>query len=103
MFNNAINYSQNETIKIDCNISRKNWEIKFCDTGKGISEDVLPFIFDRFYRGDAGNERYSGKTGLGLAISKSIIQAHGGDIKVESKVDKGTCFTINIDPTENLY
>ncbi len=103
LFNNSINYSKNESIKIDCNISRNNWEIKFCDTGSGIPEDVLPHIFDRFYRGEAGHEPYSGKTGLGLAVSKSIINAHGGDIIVESEVGKGTCFTVNIDPTENLY
>ncbi|NLW14996.1 MAG: cell wall metabolism sensor histidine kinase WalK, partial [Erysipelothrix sp.] len=59
---------------------------------------ILPHVFERFYRGDASRERYSGSSGLGLAISKSIIEAHGGTIDVKSKVGKGTCFIINLDP-----
>lgn len=103
LFNNAINYAKNETIKIDCNISRRNWNIKFCDSGAGIDEAILPHIFERFYRGDAGRERYSGSTGLGLAISKAIIEAHGGSIEVESTPGKGTCFSVELDPSETLY
>lgn len=103
LFNNSINYSKEGKIKIDCNITSRNWNINFCDTGAGIDENVLPHIFDRFYRGDESEQRYSGKAGLGLAISKSIIEAHGGEINVESIKGEGTCFIINIDPNENLY
>lgn len=98
LFNNAINYASNESIKINCNISTKVWEIEFCDTGAGMDDAILPHVFERFYRGDASRERYSGSSGLGLAISKSIIEAHGGTIDVKSKVGKGTCFIINLDP-----
>ena len=103
LFNNAINYAANESIKIDCNISRKNWNIRFCDTGAGIDESVIPHIFERFYRADAARERYSGSTGLGLAISKAIIEAHGGHIQVESELGKGTCFEVQLDPSETLH
>ncbi len=103
LFNNAINYATNESIKIDCNISRKNWNIRFCDTGAGIDESVIPHIFERFYRADAARERYSGSTGLGLAISKAIIEAHGGHIQVESELGKGTCFEVQLDPSETLH
>lgn len=103
LFNNAINYAANESIKIDCNISRKNWNIRFCDTGAGIDESVIPHIFERFYRADPARERYSGSTGLGLAISKAIIEAHGGHIQVESELGKGTCFDVQLDPSESLH
>ena len=103
LFNNAINYATNESIKIDCNISRKNWNIRFCDTGAGIDESVIPHIFERFYRADPARERYSGSTGLGLAISKAIIEAHGGHIQVESELGKGTCFDVQLDPSESLH
>lgn len=96
LINNSINYAKDETIKIDCDISSKRWLIKFCDTGKGIDEDILPHIFERFYRGSDSRDRAKGSTGLGLAISKSIIEAHGGSIEVKSQPNEGTCFIINL-------
>lgn len=65
------------------------------DTGSGISPEDLPFIFDRFWRGDKSR---SGRmnSGLGLAIAKQLIEAHGGEIKVESEIGKGTTFVIEI-------
>ncbi len=67
------------------------------DTGSGISPEDLPFIFDRFWRGDKSR---SGRmnSGLGLAIAKQLIEAHNGAIKVESEVRKGTTFTIDLPP-----
>jgi len=56
----------------------------------------LPHIFERFYRGSDSRDRAKGSTGLGLAISKSIIEAHGGSIEVNSKPNEGTCFIINL-------
>ncbi len=96
LFNNAINYAKEKEIRIDCNVDSKGCKINFCDTGKGIDPDVLPHIFERFYRGDEGRDRNVGGSGLGLAISKSIIEAHDGTIEVSSESDKGTCFTIKL-------
>jgi signal transduction histidine kinase len=64
------------------------------DTGAGIAPDVLPHIFDRFYRGDAARSEQDGESGLGLAIAKSITEAHGGAIEVQSELGQGTVFTI---------
>ncbi|MBN1622832.1 MAG: HAMP domain-containing histidine kinase [Clostridia bacterium] len=60
------------------------------DTGMGIDEKDIPFIFNRFYRGDESRSRETGGAGIGLSIAKTVISAHGGDIKVESKKGVGT-------------
>jgi signal transduction histidine kinase len=62
------------------------------DTGPGIPEDDLEGLFDRFHRGKVSRGRPG--SGLGLAIVRSIAQAHGGDVEVESTVGKGTTFTV---------
>jgi two-component system phosphate regulon sensor histidine kinase PhoR len=64
------------------------------DTGIGIPPDSLPHIFDRFYRVEKARSREAGGSGLGLAIVKAIVDAHGGEITVESRVEKGTKFMV---------
>ncbi|MEW6084652.1 MAG: ATP-binding protein [Chloroflexota bacterium] len=66
------------------------------DTGSGIPPEDLPFIFDRFWRGDRSRSERASHSGLGLAIVKQLIHAHGGTIEVQSEVGKGTTFTINL-------
>jgi signal transduction histidine kinase len=68
------------------------------DTGVGIPPDVLPHIFDRFYR--AQREGRTG-VGLGLSIAHWIAEAHGGRLNVESEVGQGTTFTLWL-PTESV-
>ena len=63
------------------------------DSGVGISEEELPFVFERFYKVDKARTRGRSGTGLGLAIAKNIINGHGGKIDVYSKVGQGTTFT----------
>ncbi|WP_168123992.1 HAMP domain-containing sensor histidine kinase [Paenibacillus sp. HB172176] len=74
----------------DCSV------ISIRDTGEGIPEEQLPYIYDRFYRGDAARERRTGSTGLGLSIVKRIVHMHEGSIHVVSKQGKGTSFTVRI-------
>jgi len=69
------------------------------DTGGGISAEELPYIFDRFWRGDKSRTRTEGSSGLGLAITKQLVLAHGGTIMAESEIGKGTTFTIEL-PTQ---
>jgi signal transduction histidine kinase len=66
--------------------------VEVSDTGKGIDAQDLPFIFERFYRGEKSRSRATGGAGLGLAIAKGIVEAHRGEIGVESQQGKGACF-----------
>lgn len=75
--------------------------IQVADTGQGIPEEVLPSIFDRFYKGDPSRSRNESGTGLGLSIAKGFVEAHGGTIAVESQRSKGTIFTVTL-PMEKL-
>lgn len=64
------------------------------DSGSGIPEEDLPFVFERFYKADKARTRGRSGTGLGLAIVKNIINAHDGYISVNSLPKKGTTFSI---------
>jgi signal transduction histidine kinase len=71
-------------------------EVTVSDTGEGIHTQDIPHIFERFYRSEKSRSRGTGGAGLGLAIARGIVRAHGGDIRVESEVGKGTQFTFHI-------
>ncbi len=62
------------------------------DDGVGIPVEARERVFERFYRVDKGRSREQGGTGLGLSIVKHIVQAHGGEVRVESELGKGSCF-----------
>ena len=64
------------------------------DTGPGIASEHLPRLTERFYRVDRSRSRESGGTGLGLAIVKHVMQRHGGELKIESELGKGSRFTL---------
>jgi two-component system sensor histidine kinase BaeS len=67
------------------------------DTGEGIPAEDLPFIFDRFWRGDRSRSRADGAgSGLGLVIARYLVQAHGGRIDVESQPGQGTTFAVRL-------
>lgn len=74
----------------------KHVEVTVSDTGEGIRAEDLPHVFERFYRGEKSRNRITGGAGLGLAIARGIVQAHGGDIRVESEAGKGAQFTFSI-------
>jgi signal transduction histidine kinase len=70
--------------------------LKVRDTGSGITEEDLPHIFDRFYRGDAARSEGGGQSGLGLAIARSLVEMHHGTITVQSEPGEGTTFFIRL-------
>lgn len=99
LFSNAIKYAPGSKLTIGTKSLGKRVRISFADEGEGIPEDFLPFLFERFYR--VPGERTVTGTGLGLYICKQIIMAHHGKIWVESVLDEGTTFYIELptDPT----
>jgi len=66
------------------------------DSGEGISAEDLPRVFERFYRGEQSRSRSAGGTGLGLAIAKGLVEAHGGEIWVDSRPGNGACFRFSL-------
>ena len=66
------------------------------DTGEGIRFEDLPYVFDRFYRGEKSRSRSTGGAGLGLAIARGIVEAHGGSIRVESEAGRGAKFVFTL-------
>jgi two-component system, OmpR family, phosphate regulon sensor histidine kinase PhoR len=73
--------------------------ISVSDTGSGMPSDDLPRIFERFYRVDRARSREVGGTGLGLSIVKHVVERMDGAIKVESRLGRGSTFTIILPPT----
>ena len=66
------------------------------DHGEGIAADVLPHVFDRFYRGDASRSRATGGAGLGLAICKALVEKVGGSIEIKSEQGQGTTVSVRL-------
>ncbi len=70
--------------------------VSIADTGSGIPEESLPFVFDRFYRADQARAIDTGGSGLGLAIAKELVEAHGGIISADNNTDKGSSFMFEL-------
>jgi signal transduction histidine kinase len=99
LVNNAVKFTPNggEVRVISRRLNEKSIEFKVQDTGIGIPEEDIPYIFDRFYRVEQNRQRRqnSGGTGLGLTITKQVVEMHGGKIHCNSS-SRGTTFTFTI-------
>jgi signal transduction histidine kinase len=92
VLNNALKYTpEGKSVTLSV-LSEEDDYVGFMieDEGPGISEDDIPHIFERFYRGDKSRDRKTGGVGIGLSIVKALMDAHNGVIKVKSKLNKGT-------------
>ncbi|WP_227413848.1 ATP-binding protein [Cytobacillus luteolus] len=97
LIDNALRHTESEgnvTLQVDLQEGGLLIDVK--DSGSGIPEEDLPFVFERFYKADKARTRGRSGTGLGLAIVKNIIDAHQGHISVHSKINEGTTFTFFI-------
>ncbi|MEH7387891.1 ATP-binding protein, partial [Bacillus sp. JJ1521] len=94
LIDNAIRHTdENGMVEVHVTGQETAIKVDISDTGSGIPEEDLPFVFERFYKADKARTRGKSGTGLGLAIVKNIIGAHNGNISVHSKLGEGTTFT----------
>jgi two-component system sensor histidine kinase ResE len=97
LIDNAIRHTSNEG-NVSVRVEQHNAFVKISveDTGSGIPNEDLPFVFERFYKADKSRTRGKGGTGLGLAIAKNMVEAHDGGITVKSEENVGTIFTFTL-------
>ena len=103
LIQNAIRYTpQSGEVCVRCHELNENgfFQVSVSDTGIGISQEDLPHIFEDFYRAENAAIMEKSGTGLGLAIVKNIVEANGGDIRVESQIGKGSQFFVTLPITD---
>lgn len=102
LIDNAIRHTPNEG-KVTIRVEQERTFVKISveDTGTGIPIEDLPYVFERFYKADKSRARGKSGTGLGLAIAKNMVEAHDGNINVQSIESIGTTFVFNL-PIKNM-
>jgi two-component system, OmpR family, sensor histidine kinase VicK len=96
LFDNAVKYTEQGKITLGLTGDNEVVQIYVRDTGQGIPADDIPHLFQKFYRVDSSATRVVGGTGLGLFIARKIIELYRGRMWVESELDKGSTFYINL-------
>lgn len=101
LFSNAIKQTPSQgLIRVTARNDVSHITLEISDTGKGVSEEHLPHLFERFYRVDPSRSKDSGGAGLGLAIVKSIAVLQGGSVSMQSKLGLGTTVSLQF-PAED--
>ena len=97
IIHNALQHSASGA-EVRTSLSREQGKarLRVEDDGEGIRAEALPFVFDRFFRGDVSRSRRTGGTGLGLAISRAIVDGMKGEIEIESELNRGTHVLISL-------
>jgi two-component system sensor histidine kinase BaeS len=102
LFTNALRHvPDGGTIELGARADHGAYVLTISDSGSGILEEHVPYVFERFYKVDAARGNASGGSGLGLSISKAIVERHGGNIAVESRPGR-TTFTIRFPLAESV-
>lgn len=97
LLSNALKYTpEGGKVEVIVKGTEDTTVIRVKDTGNGIPAEDLPYIFERFYRADKSRNRLTGGAGIGLTITKAIVEAHKGNIRVNSKVNEGTEFIVSL-------
>ena len=93
LINNAINYTgEDKVVKIHVKSQKDAYLVEIIDTGKGIKDEELPYIWDKYYKNDKNHKRNVVSTGIGLSIVKAVLENHHFEYGVKSKVNHGTTF-----------
>lgn len=96
LLGNALRYTAQGSITVKVWSEPPKLWIAVIDTGHGIKAEDLPFVFDRFWRSERSRARSPGGTGIGLAISRRLVELQGGEIQVDSELDKGSTFRFSL-------
>ena len=96
LLENAVKYTTEGRVWLHAQVGQEHIHLEFGDTGCGIPEEMLPRIFERFYRVDKARSREQGGTGLGLSIVKHMLEDMGGKISVTSQLGVGTVFACDL-------
>ncbi len=97
LIGNALRHTPSQGwVKVHARRAGLGVEISVTDSGEGIRKEDLPHVFESFYRGEKSRSRATGGAGLGLAISRGIVQAHGGNIEVQSEFGRGCQFIFTL-------
>ncbi len=97
LIHNAIKFTpENGNISVTLTSGAEKAVCRISDTGCGISEEDRLRIFERFYKADRSRERVKGGNGLGLSLVKKIVELHGGNVSVDSRVGEGSIFTVTL-------
>lgn len=97
LLSNAFKFSDDgDVVSVEVKYEKENFQLQVGDTGKGISEDKVPFIFDRFYQVDGSYTKEREGSGIGLSLTKDLVELMGGTITVSSEKEKGSFFTVQI-------
>ena len=97
LINNAINYTgEDKTVTVRVTKHKKYYLVEIIDTGKGIKESEIPYIWNKYYKNDKNHQRNVVSTGLGLSIVKEILELHGYEYGVKSTLKKGSTFYFKI-------
>lgn len=97
LISNAIKYNKDGgKVTVRAEVGNETLHIVVADTGIGIEEEDLPRIFDEFYRALRPETRYTAGTGMGLTLVKKIVEGHSGKIRVESEINTGTTFVVEL-------
>jgi signal transduction histidine kinase len=97
LMSNAIEYSpEGSLVMLRASEEKDQILLEVIDSGPGINEDDLPYVFERFHRADRARQHSEQHSGLGLAIAKEIVKAHKGEISLKSVIGKGTTIEIRL-------
>jgi signal transduction histidine kinase len=96
LLSNALRYGGDGELNVRMLDVNNHVEVSVKDSGPGIERADLDHIFDRFYRHEKSRSRVAGGSGLGLAIVKELVEAHGGSVRAESEVGRGSTFIFTL-------
>jgi signal transduction histidine kinase len=97
LLSNALRYTDaGGAVRLRVSRRGANAVLEVSDTGIGITPDELPRVFDRFWRSDRSRSRATGGSGIGLAVVRELVEAHAGDVEVESAPGRGTLFRVTL-------